>query len=162
MQFHPDMSLTSLLRLGHQGFHPLRRRKRCFISVEGNFSGIDALATLTVLLRVKTRHSDNTQTIGTYSYNSGSPLTECCRGIGSTGKYAVPSPQIERSSPHCIRSKEVSRVSATVAHWPKRETARRRSTDSTSCCTCAPTPISTRATRITKLASRSISFRATC
>lgn len=66
-----------------------------FISVESTFAGVDALATLSVLLRVKTRHHDTTQALGTYTYNYGSPegmLPE--REIESTGKYAVPSPQI--------------------------------------------------------------------
>lgn len=66
-----------------------------FISVESTFAGVDALATLSVLLRVKTRHHDTTQVLGTYAYNYGSPegmLPE--REIESTGKYAVPSPQI--------------------------------------------------------------------
>lgn len=66
-----------------------------FITVEATFAGVDALATLTVLLRVKTRHHDVTQTLGVFSYNYGTAdgmLPE--REIGSTGKYAVPSPQI--------------------------------------------------------------------
>ena len=65
------------------------------INVESTFSGVYATATLNVMIRVKTRHHDTTQTLGTYSYSYGSPdgmLPE--REIGSTGKYAVPSPQI--------------------------------------------------------------------
>lgn len=91
----PDMSLTSLLTWATKDFILYDAENGVFISVEGNFSGIDALATLTVLLRVKTRHDDTTQTLGTYSYNYGSPdgmLPE--REIGSTGKYAIQSPQI--------------------------------------------------------------------
>jgi len=66
-----------------------------YITIESTFTGADALATLTVLLRVKTRHSDNTQVLGEFDYNYGSPafmLPE--REIGTTGKYAIPSPQI--------------------------------------------------------------------
>ncbi len=67
-----------------------------FITVESSFSGVDAMATLTVLLRVKTRHHNNTQTLGVFSYNYGSAdgmLPEVEIGVG-TSKYAVPSPQI--------------------------------------------------------------------
>ena len=66
-----------------------------FITIESTFSGVDSLATLTVLLRVQTRHHDNTQVLGTFNYNYGSPalmLPE--REIGTTGKFAIPSPQI--------------------------------------------------------------------
>ena len=100
--------------LEHQRLHPSRHQNGVFITVESTFAGVDALATLTVLLRVKTRHDDTTQTLGTYSYNYGSPdgmLPE--REIGSTGKYAVPSPQIRAIFARCTVSKARSKVRTT-------------------------------------------------
>lgn len=68
-----------------------------YIWIEGIFSGTqaygsNAAAGLTVNLKVKTRFSTTTQTLGTftYSYSTMLPETE----IGDTGKFAIPSPQI--------------------------------------------------------------------
>ncbi len=63
-----------------------------YISIDGAFSGIDTAATLTVTLTVQTRHHTNTVTLAqrNYTYTELLPETE----IGTTGKYAVPSPQI--------------------------------------------------------------------
>ena len=68
-----------------------------YIWIEGIFSGTqtygsNAAAGLTVNLKVQTRFHTTTQTLGnfTYSYSTLLPETQ----IGSTGKYAVPSPQI--------------------------------------------------------------------
>lgn len=63
-----------------------------YITVEGSFTGVDNEATLTVLLKVQTRHHTTTQTLGEFSYTYGEMLVE--REIGTSGKYAVPSPQI--------------------------------------------------------------------
>jgi hypothetical protein len=63
-----------------------------YITVEGSFTGVDNEATLTVLLKVQTRHHTTTQTLGTFSYTYTEMLVE--REIGTSGKYAVPSPQI--------------------------------------------------------------------
>ena len=62
-----------------------------YITIEGSFTGADNVATLTVLLKVQTRHHTTTQTLGEFSYTYGEMLPE--REI-DTGKYAVPSPQI--------------------------------------------------------------------
>ncbi len=63
-----------------------------YISINGAFSGIDTAATLTVTLTVQTRHHTNTVTLAqrNYTYTELLPESE----IGTTGKYAVPSPQI--------------------------------------------------------------------
>ena len=63
-----------------------------YITIEGSFVGADNEATLTVLLKVQTRHHTTTQTLGVFSYTYGEMLVE--REIGTSGKYAVPSPQI--------------------------------------------------------------------
>jgi hypothetical protein len=63
-----------------------------YISVEGEFVGVDTAATLTVILKVQTRHHTVTQTLGEYSYTYTQLVQE--REIGTTGKYAMPSPQI--------------------------------------------------------------------
>jgi hypothetical protein len=63
-----------------------------YISVEGSFVGVDTAATLTVILKVQTRHHTVTQTLGEYSYTYSQLVQE--REIGDTGKYAMPSPQI--------------------------------------------------------------------
>lgn len=63
-----------------------------YITVEGSFTGVDNEATLTVLLKVQTRHHTTTQVMGTFSYTYTEMLVE--REIGTSGKYAVPSPQI--------------------------------------------------------------------
>jgi hypothetical protein len=63
-----------------------------YISVEGEFVGVDTAATLTVTLKVQTRHHTVTQTLGEYSYTYSQLVQE--REIGTTGKYAMPSPQI--------------------------------------------------------------------
>ncbi|MCA9368499.1 hypothetical protein KC887_09705, partial [Candidatus Kaiserbacteria bacterium] len=63
-----------------------------YISVESSFVGIDTTATLTVSLKVQTRHHTTTQTLGEYSYTYSQLVQE--REIGSSGKYAMPSPQI--------------------------------------------------------------------
>jgi len=61
-----------------------------FISVEGTFVGANTSATLTVLLRVKTRAHDVTTTLSVSTY-SGDILPEV---LIDTGRYAIPSPQI--------------------------------------------------------------------
>lgn len=63
-----------------------------YITVEGIFSGANSAASLTVNLRVKTRHSDAVQTLHvfTFAYSELVPLRE----IGTTGNYAIQSPQI--------------------------------------------------------------------
>ena len=63
-----------------------------YITVEGIFAGANASASLTVNLRVKTRHGDTVQTLHafTLAYSELVPL----RQIGTTGNYAIPSPQI--------------------------------------------------------------------
>lgn len=63
-----------------------------YITIEGDFVGTDNVATLTVLLKVQTRHHTTTQTLGTFNYTYTEMLVE--REIGTSGKYAVPSPQI--------------------------------------------------------------------
>ncbi|MCA9368195.1 hypothetical protein KC887_08135 [Candidatus Kaiserbacteria bacterium] len=63
-----------------------------YISIEGEFVGVDTLATLTVSLKVQTRHHTTTQTLGEYNYTYSQLVQE--REIGATGKYAMPSPQI--------------------------------------------------------------------
>ncbi len=63
-----------------------------YVSVECVFVGINTTATLTVLLRVKTRHHDITQTLGSFSYTYSDMLPDSL-DIGG-GKYAIPSPQI--------------------------------------------------------------------
>jgi hypothetical protein len=63
-----------------------------YITVEGSFTGVDNEATLTVLLKVQTRHHTTMQTLGTFNYTYTEMLVE--REIGTSGKYAVPSPQI--------------------------------------------------------------------
>ena len=63
-----------------------------YVSVEGEFVGVDTAATLTVILKVQTRHHTVTQTLGEYSYTYTQLVQE--REIGATGKYAMPSPQI--------------------------------------------------------------------
>ena len=67
-----------------------------FISVEGHFLGSqeydsEGSATLTITLKVKTRHNTNIQTLETFTIPYWELLPE--RDIGS-GKQAVPSPQI--------------------------------------------------------------------
>ncbi len=67
-----------------------------FVTVEGNFSGSqssagDGLATLTITLKVKTRHDTSVQTLEVFTIPYWELLIE--RDIGS-GKRAVPSPQI--------------------------------------------------------------------
>lgn len=65
-----------------------------YISIEGAFSasGHPATGTLTVTAKVETRHHTTTIQLGQWSYTYTELLPE--REIGSTGKYAVPSPQI--------------------------------------------------------------------
>ncbi|MCA9368480.1 hypothetical protein KC887_09610, partial [Candidatus Kaiserbacteria bacterium] len=63
-----------------------------YISVESSFVGVDTAATLTVSLKVQTRHHTTTQTLGEYNYTYSQLVQE--REIGTTGKYAMPSPQI--------------------------------------------------------------------
>jgi len=63
-----------------------------YISVDGEFSGQDADATLTVSLVIETRHHSTTIQLLTRDYSYGDLLPEY--EIGSTGKYAIPSPQI--------------------------------------------------------------------
>ncbi|MCA9368362.1 hypothetical protein KC887_08995, partial [Candidatus Kaiserbacteria bacterium] len=63
-----------------------------YISIEGEFVGVDTSATLTVILKVQTRHHTTTKTLGEYNYTYSQLVQE--REIGSSGKYAMPSPQI--------------------------------------------------------------------
>ena len=63
-----------------------------YISVESSFVGVDTSATLDVILKVQTRHHTTTQILGQYNYTYSQLVNE--REIGSTGKYAMPSPQI--------------------------------------------------------------------
>ncbi len=63
-----------------------------YISVEATFDGVDTVATLDVILKVQTRFHTTTQAIGNFTYSYSQLLPE--RQIGSTGKYAIPSPQI--------------------------------------------------------------------
>ena len=63
-----------------------------YISIDGEFSGQDANATLTVSLVIETRHDSTTIQLLTRAYTYGDLLPEY--EIGTTGKYAVPSPQI--------------------------------------------------------------------
>lgn len=67
------------------------------ISIESTFSGSqsagsNAIVTITVFLRVKTRYHDTTQTLSVMTFT----YADLCKKsqIGSTGKYAVPSPKI--------------------------------------------------------------------
>lgn len=63
-----------------------------YISVVGDFSGQDADATLTVSLVIETRHDTTTIQLLTRNYTYTDLLPEY--EIGTTGKYAVPSPQV--------------------------------------------------------------------
>jgi hypothetical protein len=63
-----------------------------YVTVEGNFAGAGSSASLTVNLRVKTRHSDTVQTLYLFSWTYAELVR--LKEIGSTGKYAIPSPQI--------------------------------------------------------------------
>lgn len=63
-----------------------------YISVESSFVGVDTSATLDVILKVQTRHHTTTQILGQYNYTYSQLVNE--RQIGTTGKYAMPSPQI--------------------------------------------------------------------
>lgn len=63
-----------------------------YVYVEATFVGAGVSATLDVILRVKTRYADVTQTLHHFSWTYGDLLPY--RQIGSTGKYAVPTPQI--------------------------------------------------------------------
>lgn len=63
-----------------------------YISVIGDFSGQDSDATLTVSFVIETRHHSTTIQLLTRDYSYGDLLPEY--EIGSTGKYAIPSPQI--------------------------------------------------------------------
>jgi hypothetical protein len=63
-----------------------------YIIVVGNFSGQDSNATLTVSLVIETRHDTTTVQLLTRDYTYADLLPEY--EIGSTGKYAVPSPQV--------------------------------------------------------------------
>lgn len=63
-----------------------------YIIVVGDFSGQDTDATLTVSLVIETRHDTTTVQLLTRDYTYGDLLPEY--EIGTTGKYAVPSPQV--------------------------------------------------------------------
>ena len=63
-----------------------------YIRIDGEFSGQDTDATLTVSLVIETRHDTTTVQLLTRDYTYGDLLPEY--EIGSTGKYAVPSPQV--------------------------------------------------------------------
>ena len=63
-----------------------------YISIVGDFSGQDTDATLTVSLVIETRHDTTTIQVLTRDYTYTDLLPEY--EIGTTGKYAVPSPQV--------------------------------------------------------------------
>lgn len=63
-----------------------------FISVDATFSGVSTAASLDVILKVQTRFHTTTQVLGHFDYTYSQLVVE--REIGSTGKYAMPSPQI--------------------------------------------------------------------
>lgn len=63
-----------------------------YIRIDGEFSGQDTDATLTVSLVIETRHDTTTVQLLTRDYTYGDLLPEY--EIGSTGKYAIPSPQV--------------------------------------------------------------------
>lgn len=63
-----------------------------YVRIDGHFSGQDADATLTVSLVIETRHDTTTIQLLTRNYTYSDLLPE--HEIGTTGKYAVPSPQV--------------------------------------------------------------------
>ena len=63
-----------------------------FVTVEGNFTGSGSSAALSMILRVKTRHDETVQTIGTWGFTYSDMLPT--REIGSTGRFTVPAPQV--------------------------------------------------------------------
>lgn len=63
-----------------------------FISVEATFSGVNTAASLDVILKVQTRFHTTTQVLGHFDYTYSQLVQE--REIGSTGKFAMPSPKI--------------------------------------------------------------------
>ena len=87
-----DPIISSLLSWETKDFILYDPTNEVYITVEGSFSGADNVATLTALLKVQTRHHTTTQTLGTFNYTYTEMLVE--REIGTSGKYAVPSPQI--------------------------------------------------------------------
>lgn len=90
---NPSVTLdTSTMSLSSKDFLLYDETNGVYISVEGEFVGVDTAATLTVILKVQTRHHTITQTLGEYSYTYSQLVQE--REIGTTGKYAMPSPQI--------------------------------------------------------------------
>jgi len=91
-QIEPFVSDTSTVSWSSKDFLLYDETNGVYISVEGEFVGVDTAATLTVILKVQTRHHTVTQTLGEYSYTYSQLVQE--REIGTTGKYAMPSPQI--------------------------------------------------------------------
>ncbi len=63
-----------------------------YITVEASFAGSGTTATLTVLVRVKTRHHEVTIAVGAWGFTFSDMLPT--REIGSTGRFAVPAPQV--------------------------------------------------------------------
>lgn len=63
-----------------------------YITVEASFAGSGTTATLTVLVRVKTRHHEVTIAVGAWGFTFSDMLPT--REIGSTGHFAVPAPQV--------------------------------------------------------------------
>jgi len=63
-----------------------------YITVEATFAGSGDSATLTVLVRVKTRHHEVTISVGSWGFTFSDMLPT--REIGSTGRFAVPAPQV--------------------------------------------------------------------
>ncbi len=63
-----------------------------YVSIEGDLSGSNTTALLTVIVRVKTRHNETTQIVGTWSFSYSDMLPE--REIGGSGRLAIPSPQL--------------------------------------------------------------------
>lgn len=120
------------------------------ISIDSDFSGAQSAggsgsATLTVRMKVQTRHHSVTNVISTTDYTYYELLPE--RDIGG-GHSAVPSPRFAPSSPLCTRSRDRSKV-RTMSRQPRKTTALRRRTCSISCCTCDHTATSARSTTTT-------------
>ena len=88
----PIDSDTSALSWSSKDFLLYDETNEVYITVEGTFAGVNTAATLDVILKVETRFGTTTQALGEYSYTYSQLVQE--REIGSTGKYAMPSPQI--------------------------------------------------------------------
>lgn len=63
-----------------------------FITIEGNFYGVDSAATLTVILRIKTRSGEASRTLAVFQYSYVDMLPP--KKIHGTSLFAIPSPQI--------------------------------------------------------------------